>query len=123
MYATTIQKWLCQRDSTVDSVWTALPCLCKVGSKRLGGARLERLSTQSRGSPVPMSPQRRQLRSKVANSVLQHRPEAEIAEAKRAYKAQTANEYIQKLVDEAPRLTEEQLAHLRAILTPPQSAL
>lgn len=45
-----------------------------------------------------------------------HHPDADLTEDRRALRAARAEDYIRKLVDEAPRLSDEQRSRLAVIL-------
>lgn len=67
----------------------------------------------------PMSPERRRLRARIARASRGDQASTENpAELRRELKAVNAAEYIRRLVDTAPPLTDEERRRLAAILTP-----
>lgn len=56
-------------------------------------------------------------RSKIALAK-RHNPDADVTELQRQLKAERLAEYVERVVSEAPPLTDEQLARVTAILRP-----
>jgi hypothetical protein len=66
---------------------------------------------------MPLSPQARSLRGRIAKSV-QLGDETAAVEARRAFRFVNAEDYIRRVVDGAPPLTDEQRRRLADILAP-----
>lgn len=56
-------------------------------------------------------------RSELAHAVRRGAEEEEVSSLRRDLRALRAEEYVQRIVDEAPPLTAEQVSRLRAILS------
>lgn len=80
------------------------------------------------GASKTLTPEQRKLRAKIANRTMQARcaqsPESmvrmfrEVGELKRELRASRAEDWLRRIVDEAPPFTDEQRERLRAILAP-----
>lgn len=68
---------------------------------------------------MPISPEQARHRATLA-AIARHHPDADLTELRTELRTATAAEYIRKLVDEAPPLSEEQRARLAALLRPTQ---
>lgn len=66
--------------------------------------------------PMPLSPERRILRSRLGNAAKHGLTKAEIDELRREYRTATLAQFIQENLAKAPALTEEQKARLRILL-------
>ncbi len=64
---------------------------------------------------MPLNPAQRKLRATIACAASRGNP---AAEARQQFKAMGAEEYIRRLVDDAPPLTDEQRRRLAVLLHP-----
>ncbi|MBQ0902676.1 hypothetical protein [Micromonospora sp. U21] len=65
----------------------------------------------------PLNPDQRRKRSAIAHKRRYTPDDPDTIAAQRDFRAERAEDYIRRLVDEAPPLTEEQRARLAALLT------
>lgn len=66
---------------------------------------------------MPLSPDQARNRAKLA-ATARHHPESDLTELRAELRTATAAEYIRRLVDGAPPLSEHQRARLAALLRP-----
>ena len=57
-------------------------------------------------------------RSRLANAIRTHQPAGEVAELRQQLKAERLEEYVRRVVDSAPPLSDEQLARIAELLRP-----
>lgn len=66
----------------------------------------------------PLNPEQRKKRASIAAKRRHNPTDPDTADAQRDFRAERAEDYIRRLVDEAPPLTDEQRARLAALLAP-----
>jgi hypothetical protein len=70
---------------------------------------------------MPLSPKQSTLRARLA-ATTRHHPDADASKLRTELRTETAAEYIRRLVDEAPPLSDDQRNRLASILRPARKA-